>query len=63
MGKEHINKRLCLQAMTALVYIVMFIMMYPTNIFAESEKTTVIGKVYEFDKGDDYEFSGSDKVI
>lgn len=62
MGKEHINKRLCLQAMTALVYIVMFIMMYPTNIFAESEKTTVIGKVYEFDKGDDYEFSGSDKV-
>ena len=43
---------LCVVALTTL---------YSVNAFAKSEKNAVVGKVYEFDKNDDYDISESDK--
>lgn len=61
MGKVQINKKFYMQIITTILCVIAIITLCPINILAESEKNTVVGKVYEFDKDDDYEFSKSDK--
>lgn len=61
MGKVQINKKVYMQIITTILCVIAIITLCPINILAESEKNTVAGKVYEFDKDDDYEFSKSDK--
>lgn len=61
MGKVRGNRITSLKIMIIAVGIVMITMLCPANAFAESEKNTVIGNVYEFDKGNGYTFSNSEK--
>lgn len=46
---------------TIVLALILFVGAFPINAFAETEKNTVIGQVYEFDKDSDYEFSKSEK--
>ena len=44
-----------------ILCVVAFTTLYSANVFAKSEKNVVVGKVYEFDKNDDYDILESDK--
>ena len=41
--------------------LVLFVRTAPINTYAEAEKNTIVGKVYEFDEDNDYEFSKVEK--
>lgn len=61
MGKVQINKKIYMQIITTILCVVAIEALCPVNVFAESEKNIVVGRVYEFDKDDDYVFSKSDE--
>lgn len=45
---------------TIVLALTLFVGAFPINAFAETEKNTIVGKIYEFDKDSDYEFSQSE---
>ncbi len=55
------NKQLYMRAITMVMFVMVIVFVCPINIFAEAEKNTIIGKVYEFDKDSNYEFSNFEK--
>ena len=61
MRKVQIKKKLYMQISTMILCVVALTTLYSVNAFAKSEKNAVVGKVYEFDKNDDYDISESDK--
>lgn len=61
MRKVQIKKKLYMQISTMILCVVALTTIYSVNTFAKSEKNEVVGKVYEFDKNDDYDISESDK--
>ena len=50
-----------MQISTLILCVVALTTLYSVNAFAKSVKNAVVGKVYEFDKNDDYDISESDK--
>ena len=61
MRKVQIKKKLYMQISAMILCVVVLTTLYSVNTFAKSEKNEVVGKVYEFDKNDDYDISESDK--
>ena len=61
MRKVQIKKKLYMQISIMILCVVALTTLYSVNAFAKSEKNAVVGKVYEFDKNDDYDISESDK--
>ena len=61
MRKAQNKKKLYMQISTMILCVVALTTLYSVNAFAKSEKNAVVGKVYEFDKNDDYDISESDK--
>lgn len=61
MRKVQIKKKRYMQISTMILCVVALTTLYSVNAFAKSEKNAVVGKVYEFDKNDDYDISESDK--
>ena len=61
MRKVQIKKKLYMQISAMILCVVALTTLYSVNTFAKSEKNEVVGKVYEFDKNDDYDISESDK--
>ena len=61
MRKVQIYKKLYMPILTMILCAVTIATLCSGNVFAESEKNTVVGKVYEFNKDDDYEISKADK--
>ena len=61
MRKVQIKKKLYMQISTMILCVVALTTLYSVNAFAKSVKNAVVGKVYEFDKNDDYDISESDK--
>ena len=61
MRKAQNKKKLYMQISTLILCVVALTTLYSVNAFAKSEKNAVVGKVYEFDKNDDYDISESDK--
>lgn len=61
MRKVQIKKKLYIQISTMILCVVALTTLYSVNVFAKSEKNAVVGRVYEFDKNDDYDISESDK--
>ena len=62
MRKVQIKKKLYMQISTMILCIVVLTTLYSVNTFAKSEKNEVVGKVYEFDKNDDYDISEKNGV-
>lgn len=63
MRKVQIKKKLYMQISTMILCVVALTTLYSVNAFtkSKSEKNAIVGKVYEFDKNDDYDISESDK--
>lgn len=61
MRKVQIKKKLYMQISTMILCVVALTTLYSVNAFTKSEKNAIVGKVYEFDKNDDYDISESDK--
>lgn len=61
MRKVQIKKKLYMQLSTMILCVVALTTLYSVNAFTKSEKNAIVGKVYEFDKNDDYDISESDK--
>lgn len=61
MRKVQIKKKLYMQISTMILCVVALTTLYSVNAFTKSEKNALVGKVYEFDKNDDYDISESDK--
>ena len=63
MRKVQIKKKLYMQISTMILCVVALTTLYSVNAFtkSKSEKNAIVGKVYEFDKSDDYDISESDK--
>lgn len=61
MKNKQTDKKLHTQVIALLMAFVMLLSVCPITALAETEKTGVAGKVYEFDKDSDYEFSKSEK--
>lgn len=61
MRKAQNKKKLYMQISTLILCVVALTTLYSVNAFAKSVKNAVVGKVYEFDKNDDYDISESDK--
>ena len=60
MRKVQIKMKLYMQISTMILCVVALTTLYSVNAFAKSEKNAVVGKVYEFDKNNDYDISESD---
>ncbi len=63
MSEIHKRKIFGIRIIAALVSVAIILGICPTNALAETNKTTVVGKVYEFDKDTDYEFSDSEEYV
>ena len=61
MRKAQNKKKFYMQISTLILCVVALTTLYSVNAFAKSVKNAVVGKVYEFDKNDDYDISESDK--
>lgn len=61
MHELRLHKTLYSSIITIVLALVLFVGAVPINAFAETEKNTIVGKVYEFDEDSDYEFSKSEK--
>lgn len=61
MHELRLQKTLYSSIITIVLALVLFVGAVPINAFAETEKHTIVGKVYEFEKDSDYEFSKSEK--
>lgn len=61
MHELRIYKRFYSSVITIVVALVLFVGAAPINTYAEAEKNTIVGKVYEFDEDNDYEFSKVEK--
>ena len=63
MRKVQIKKKLYMQISTMILCVVALTTLYSVNAItkSKSEKNAIVGKVYEFDKNDDYDISESDK--
>lgn len=61
MHELRLQKTLYSSIITIVLALVLFVGAVPINAFAETEKHTIVGKVYEFEKDGDYEFSKSEK--
>lgn len=63
MHELRIYKRFYSSVITIALALVLFVGVAPINTYAyaEAEKNTIIGKVYEFDEDNDYEFSKVEK--
>lgn len=60
MRKVQIKKKLYMQISTMILCVVALTTLYAFTK-SKSEKNAIVGKVYEFDKNDDYDISESDK--
>lgn len=61
MHELRIYKRFYSSVITIALALVLFVGAAPINTYAEAEKNTIVGKVYEFDEDNDYEFSKVEK--
>lgn len=61
MHELRIYKRFYSSVITIALALVLFVGTAPINTYAEAEKNTIVGKVYEFDEDNDYEFSKVEK--
>ena len=61
MHELQIYKRFYSSVITIALALVLFVGTAPINTYAEAEKNTIVGKVYEFDEDNDYEFSKVEK--
>lgn len=61
MHELRIYKRFYSSVITIALALVLFVGTAPINTYAEAEKHTIVGKVYEFDEDNDYEFSKVEK--
>lgn len=61
MHELRIYKRFYSSVITIALALVLFVRTAPINTYAEAEKNTIVGKVYEFDEDNDYEFSKVEK--
>lgn len=61
MYELRIYKRFYSSVITIALALVLFVGAAPINTYAEAEKNTIVGKVYEFDEDNDYEFSKVEK--
>ena len=61
MHELRIYKRFYSSVITIALALVLFVGTAPINTYAEAEKKTIVGKVYEFDEDNDYEFSKVEK--
>ena len=61
MHELRIYKRFYSSVITIALTLVLFVRTAPINTYAEAEKNTIVGKVYEFDEDNDYEFSKVEK--
>lgn len=61
MHELRIYKRFYSSVITIALALVLFVGTAPISTYAEAEKNTIVGKVYEFDEDNDYEFSKVEK--
>lgn len=61
MNEIRVKKTSYPRIIAIVLALIMFVGVVPINASAETEKNTVIGKVYEFNKENDYEFSKSEE--
>lgn len=61
MHELRIYKRFYSSIIMIALALVLFVGATPINAYAEAEKNTIVGKVYEFDEDNDYEFSKAKK--